>query len=95
MLIHLTVKGRVQGVGFRAFVQKKATAYGLSGWVRNRANGSVELMLDGDQKSVDYFLVDCAKGPLFGRVDSLRPVSIPDAFVPPIKQGICEVIATV
>lgn len=95
MLIHLFVKGRVQGVGFRAFVQKKATQLGLSGWVRNRINGAVELMLDGAPEKVEIFLKECRRGPYFARVDALQPVSIPDAPIPPIEQGICHILATV
>lgn len=95
MLIHLIVKGRVQGVGFRAFVQKKATALQLSGWVRNRINGSVELMLEGDDQNINDFLTVCRRGSYFSRVDALCPVSIPDAPVMPIEQGICKILATV
>ncbi len=95
MLIHLYVKGRVQGVGFRAFVQKQATAFHLSGWVRNRANGCVELMLDGESQDVEAFLVKCRRGSYFSRVDAVQPVSIPDAPVMPIESGICRILPTV
>jgi len=95
MLIHLFVKGRVQGVGFRAFVQKKATQLDLSGWVRNRINGCVELMLDGEPDKINAFLKDCRRGSYFSRVDALQPVSVPDAPVMPIEKGICRILATV
>lgn len=95
MLIHLFVKGRVQGVGFRAFVQKKATQLNLSGWVRNRINGCVELMLEGAPDKIEAFLTDCRRGSYFARVDALEPVSIPNAPIAPIEQGICRILATV
>lgn len=95
MLIHLFVKGRVQGVGFRAFVQKKASQLSLSGWVRNRVNGCVELMLDGTPENIELFLDACRRGSYFSRVDALQPVSVPDAPIMPVKQGVCLILATV
>jgi len=88
MLIHIRISGRVQGVGFRAWACRKATDLSLSGWVRNRSNGSVELMAEGSDSDIDFFLSLCRKGPLFARVDKIEPVSYPDAFVPPIQKGV-------
>ena len=95
MLIHIRVKGRVQGVGFRAWACRKANELDLSGWVRNRSNGSVEILAEGPNDKIDMFLGLCKKGPLFARVDQIEPVSFPDAFVPPIQQGIFINQATV
>ena len=88
MLIHIRVFGRVQGVGFRAWARRQADSLNLSGWVRNRINGSVEIMAEGDTKDIDVFLRACQRGPLFGRVDRIEPISVPDAPIFPIEKGI-------
>lgn len=95
MLVHIKVFGRVQGVGFRAWTRRQATDLNLSGWVRNRINGSVEIMADGEDKNISVFLQLCQKGPLFARVDRIEPVSRPDAPVLPIEYGIFTNQATV
>lgn len=51
--IHVIVEGRVQGVFFRAFTRDEAARLGLSGWVRNRANGSVEAIVEGEKSAVE------------------------------------------
>ncbi len=62
------VTGRVQGVGFRALTVDEAQALGLTGWVRNLADGSVELEAQGDEDSVAALLAWCAHGPPGARV---------------------------
>jgi len=54
--MHVTYKGRVQGVGFRFTAESIAQAAGVFGWVRNRSNGDVELMLEGSQIQIDEML---------------------------------------
>ncbi len=66
---HVIVHGRVQGVGFRAFVEYEALARGLEGWVRNRRDGSVEALLAGEAAVVADMIEACARGPLGARVD--------------------------
>ncbi len=88
MLIHIRVFGRVQGVGFRAWTRRQAEALNLSGWVRNRMDGSVEIMAEGDKAAVDLLLSICRKGPSYARVDRIMPVSVPDAPIPPIDTGL-------
>ena len=61
--VHVTIGGRVQGVGFRAWVQQEALARGLGGWVRNRRDGSVEAVFAGPDEAVTAMLVACRKGP--------------------------------
>jgi acylphosphatase len=61
--VHVTVSGRVQGVGFRAWVEREARARGLSGWVRNRRNGTVEAVLAGPGGDIDTFLRALWRGP--------------------------------
>ena len=66
--VHVVVHGRVQGVGFRAFVEREATALGLSGWVRNLRDGTVEAVFSGDDDEVDAMLDACRRGPPGSRV---------------------------
>lgn len=65
---HACVSGKVQGVGFRAFVQMQANNRALHGWVRNRAEGEVELEVEGPQASVETFLQALQKGPPLSQV---------------------------
>ncbi|HLR63105.1 MAG TPA: acylphosphatase [Lentibacillus sp.] len=62
MLAHVIVSGRVQGVGFRITAQQQAGRYDLTGWVQNKADGSVELEVEGDDNKVQAFLNDLKKG---------------------------------
>ena len=64
--LHANVKGRVQGVGFRAYAQRKALEYGLNGWVRNRWNGSVETVAEGPRAALEIFLRSLQRGPFPG-----------------------------
>lgn len=57
------VRGRVQGVGFRYFVQKQATDLGLRGWVRNLDSGEVEVYASGDQQKLGDLAAALHKGP--------------------------------
>lgn len=66
--LHATIHGRVQGVGFRAFTANSASRLGLSGWVRNRYNGTVETVAEGDRDSLEAFLKDLHRGPGPGNV---------------------------
>jgi len=63
MRLHATIEGRVQGVGFRMFVQEKASALGLTGWVRNRWDSSVEVLAEGDRPALDRLLAELRRGP--------------------------------
>ena len=69
--IHLLVTGKVQGVYYRESTQKKARAYQLTGWVKNRDDGRVELKAFGAKDAVDQLLAFCRKGPILARVQSL------------------------
>jgi acylphosphatase len=68
---HIVVRGRVQGVGFRAFVEVEALRRGLEGWVRNRRDGSVEAVFAGSAEIVEAMLEACRRGPSHARVDAL------------------------
>jgi acylphosphatase len=67
---HIIVQGRVQGVGFRAFVEHEALKRGVGGWVRNRRDGSVEAVFEGEQGAVAAMIEACGKGPFGARVDA-------------------------
>jgi acylphosphatase len=69
---HMIVHGRVQGVGFRAFVEGEALARGLEGWVRNRRDGSVEAVFKGEAATVAEMIEACRRGPFGARVDVLH-----------------------
>jgi acylphosphatase len=68
---HVTMHGRVQGVGYRAFVEHEALRRGIEGWVRNRRDGSVEAVLAGDVDAVTAMIESCRRGPMGARVDTL------------------------
>jgi acylphosphatase len=68
---HVTVRGRVQGVGYRAFVESEAFARGLAGWVRNRRDGSVEALFTGEEPLVAEMIEACRQGPFAARVDRI------------------------
>jgi acylphosphatase len=61
--VHVRIEGRVQGVGYRAFVEMRAAELDLSGWVRNRRDGSLEAVLQGAAPAVETMLADCREGP--------------------------------
>lgn len=70
--LHAIVEGRVQGVGFRNFVLDNATRLGLTGWVRNRWNGDVECLAEGDRQALDKLLSALQRGPRSGFVANVR-----------------------
>ena len=61
--VRVVIRGRVQGVGFRYWTHGAATARGLDGWVRNRADGSVEALFSGSADRVEEMLAACHSGP--------------------------------
>ncbi len=67
-----TVSGRVQGVGFRYFVLRHARAEGLSGFVRNLADGRVEFLVSGEARAVARVLGKIEQGPAFARVSDIE-----------------------
>ena len=69
---HATISGRVQGVGFRYFVQGEANVLAIKGWVRNRWDGTVEVMAQGEKKNLESFLNQLKKGPSGARVVNLE-----------------------
>jgi acylphosphatase len=68
---HVTVRGRVQGIGYRAWTEDKAILLGLDGWVRNRRDGSVEAVFAGPADVVEQMVAECRRGPITSRVDAV------------------------
>ncbi|MEB2308313.1 Acylphosphatase [Candidatus Brocadiaceae bacterium B188] len=60
---HVYVRGKVQGVSFRASAREKALVFGVTGWVKNCADGGVEAVFEGNKKIVDEIVNWCKKGP--------------------------------
>jgi acylphosphatase len=77
--IHVMVRGRVQGVGYRAWTQRTALRLGLEGWARNRADGSVEAVFAGETAIVAEMIDACRRGPSNARVDDLEQYAATDA----------------
>ena len=68
---HVSIRGRVQAVGFRAFVEHIALRHGVEGWVRNRRDGSVEAVFAGSAEAVRAVIDGCQRGPPGAHVDAL------------------------
>ena len=62
-ILQVTIRGRVQGVGYRAWIEYQATTIGLEGWVRNRRDGSVEALFAGPARAVAEMVALCRHGP--------------------------------
>ena len=75
------ISGRVQGVGYRAWVAQEARAYGLEGWVRNSRDGSVEALFAGPDDTVSEMVARCRRGPASAWVEAVRnKVATPNAL---------------
>ena len=69
--VHIIIRGRVQGVGFRAWTEYTALERGLQGWVRNRRDGAVEALFIGSPDAVAAMIAACNQGPRGSRVDGV------------------------
>jgi acylphosphatase len=82
--VHVRIAGRVQGVYFRAWTAEKARTLGLSGWVRNRRDGSVEAVFSGEPQAVEDMLARCRDGPRDAVVSTVEILAeggaAPDGF---------------
>ena len=72
MLLHAIFSGRVQGVGFRFFVEKKAKQLGVKGFVRNLPDGTVEVLAEGSEDILKKFLEEIKDGPPLAKVDNIK-----------------------
>ena len=66
--MHVLIKGKVQGVFYRATAKKVADTFGLKGWVRNTKEGNVELVITGEENAIDKMLAWCRTGPTDAKV---------------------------
>ncbi len=69
--VHLVVRGRVQGVFFRASAQREAKRLGLTGWVRNRQDGGVEMCVEGEEEALKEIVAWAHRGPTAARVEKV------------------------
>ena len=81
---HVAVRGRVQGVGYRAFVEDEAYRRGLHGWVRNRRDGSVEAVFAGSYAEVESMVEACRRGPMAALV---RAVDQREGTMADLREG--------
>lgn len=72
MIVRLRIHGRVQGVWYRGWLVEEALARDVDGWVRNRADGTVEALLAGDDTAVRVLIDRCHEGPRLARVTSIE-----------------------
>ncbi|MBU6458286.1 MAG: acylphosphatase [Bradyrhizobium sp.] len=71
-LRQIVIRGRVQGVGYRAWVEQEARARNIEGWVRNRRDGSVEALFAGAADTVSEMIALCGRGPPWARVEAVE-----------------------
>jgi acylphosphatase len=71
-LCHVVIRGVVQGVGYRAWVEQQAMARHLEGWVRNRRDHSVEALFAGPADAVAEMIAQCRRGPAMARVEAIE-----------------------
>jgi len=70
--VNIFISGLVQGVFFRSETQKKAKQFGIFGWVRNLADGRVEILVEGEREKLEELIDWAGKGPVSSRVDNLE-----------------------
>ena len=69
--LHLIIHGRVQMVAFRYSTRRKANSLGITGWVRNNSDGTVEAIFEGEEDKLKEILEYCHKGPMLAKVTNL------------------------
>ena len=75
---HLLIKGKVQGIFYRATAREEAEKLGLTGWVKNTTEGHVEAMVSGDEAAVTRFIDWCWQGPRLAVVTHVEVMDAPD-----------------
>lgn len=87
--VYLKIEGRVQGIGYRRWAVAKAQDIGgISGWVRNEDDGSVEILMCGEEDNINEMIKYCYRGPMFARVDKISFLpGVRNYFLPQIELG--------
>jgi acylphosphatase len=80
IVVHVVIFGRVQGVGYRAFVAREAGRHRLEGWVRNCRDGTVEALFKGEAEVIDDMIAVCRRGPSGARVDAALKTAFEKLF---------------
>jgi acylphosphatase len=80
--LQIVVSGKVQGVGYRYFAQMKAVQFGITGWVKNRSDGAVEMVTTGTKENLDLFIEEIRRGNPFSTVDQIeiKEISIGEKY---------------
>jgi acylphosphatase len=86
IIVRLRISGRVQGVAYRAWAERQASLLALSGWVRNRRDGSVEAVLAGPENAVRDMIERCRRGPPLARVAAVSETTEEVAPDPGFRQ---------
>ena len=86
LAVLLSISGRVQGVGFRAWTVREARRRALRGWVRNRRDGRVEALLIGEAQEVEAMVEACRHGPALARIDDLERKTVEDDGSPDFSE---------
>lgn len=76
---NLVLSGRVQGVGFRYFAEVRASRYNIKGYVKNTYENMVEIVCQGDQDSLDKFILEVKRGPSFSHITNFNMEEIKDS----------------
>ena len=71
LTLNMKITGKVQGVGFRFFVQQQAQKLGINGWVSNKSNGDVEALAQGEKADLEQFIAKVKEGPSFSKVEDV------------------------
>ncbi len=74
--VKVIVSGHVQGVGFRDFTRRTAQSIGVAGWVRNRGDGTVEVLVEGEEAQLDQMLDALGDGPASARVEEMEVAEV-------------------
>lgn len=72
--VHLKIVGKVQGVFFRAFVEKAANDLQLAGYVKNQEDGSVEVVAEGEKPALEQLIKECKKGPAWASIEDVNVI---------------------
>jgi len=70
--IHIIVSGRVQGVFYRLSAKRQAKILNLTGWIKNKENGKVEIIAEGEEENLRKLILWCRRGPLIARVEDIK-----------------------